>query len=127
METGYITARVYTSDAELPVEGAIFSVLSHADNKKLLAVRITDENGKTSQIPFEAPSAQLSENPGNPEPYLTVDIRVDHPDFNTEFVEGVQIFSGQVSVQNVALIPTAEHISYDKKANTFTIEPNTDL
>ena len=128
MELGYITARIYTSDAELPIEGAAFSVISADENDpKLLGTRITDENGKTTNIEIEAPNSELSQNPRNPTPYTSVNIRVDHPDFNTRYVEGVQIFAGQVAVQNVPMIPTDDHIEPDLKSDTYYIEPNINL
>ena len=40
MQTGYIRARVYTSDSQIPIENAVFTVYTANDeNKMLLGVR----------------------------------------------------------------------------------------
>ncbi len=126
MQTGYIVAKAYTSDAQIPIQNATFTVLStDKDNEAVLGVRLTDKSGKTEPIPIEAPDEALSTTPGNPEPYTTVNIRLDHPDYNSYYVEGVQIFAGQISLINAPMIPTAPHILYNKKADNFdTNSPN---
>ncbi len=125
MELGYVVARAYTSYAEIPIKDAVFSVYSNDNgSSKLIGVRLTDESGKTLPIPVEAPNMDLSVNPGNNMPYSVVNVRVDHPDYNTFYVEGVQVFSGQVSLQNAEMIPTGGHIPYDKKSDLYYIEKN---
>ncbi|MBQ4527822.1 MAG: spore cortex-lytic protein [Clostridia bacterium] len=121
MAIGYVTARVYTSDAQIPVKDATFSVLSADGSNKLIGVRITDENGKTELVSVDTPDIALSTSPGNEKPFTGVNVRIDHPGFNTAYIEGVQVFAEQVSVQNVELIPTAPHIPYDNKADFFDV------
>ena len=125
LEIGYISARVYTSDAELPIEGALFSVTSLNNNvHNLIGMRISDENGKTEPIEVESPDSSLSQSPGNSKPYTTVNIRVDHPDFKTFQVEGVQVFAGETSIQDAPMIPTTYDIDYNQKSDIYDIEPN---
>lgn len=125
MELGYVVAKAYTSYAEIPIKDAVVSVYSSdGENSKLIGVRLTDESGKTLPVPVEAPNMNLSIEPGNDMPYSVVNVRVDHPDYNTFYVEGVQVFAGRVSLQNAEMIPTGEHISYDKKSDLFYIEKN---
>lgn len=120
MQLGYIVARAYTSDAEIPIKDATFSVVStDTENPILIGTRITDENGKTEPIPVEAPDESLSTSPGNPDPFTRVNVRLDHPEYNSYFVEGVQVFAGQISVVNAPMIPTAPHISFDRKSDSF--------
>ena len=125
MQTGYITARVYTSDAKIPVRGATFTVVSADGANTLLGIRFTDENGKTELISVETPDASLSLTPGNKNPFTLVNVRVDHPDYKSYNVLGVQVFAGQISVIDAELLPTAEHIPNDSKAEVFdTNYPN---
>jgi len=125
VQTGYITARVYTSGARIPVRGATFAVVSADGTNALLGIRFTDENGKTELVSVEAPDASLSVTPGNKNPFTLVNVRIDHPDFKSYFVGGVQIFAGQISVVDAELLPTAEHIPNDSKAEVFdTNYPN---
>ena len=122
MQVGYITARVYTSEAEIPVSNAIFSVMGESETDKLLyGSRVTDENGKTTLIPVESPDRELSLVPGNAKPFTTVNVRVDHPDFVSVYVTGVQIFAGQISVQEVALLPLSFNNSYSNSMEYYDI------
>ena len=106
MQLGYIMARVYTSEAEIPISGAVFTVeSSKPDEKYLYGVRTTDENGRTSPVPVEAPDTVLSLTPGNELPYTTVNVRISHPEYATKYIMGVQVFAGQVSVQQASMIP----------------------
>ena len=51
MQLGYIVAKAYTSDAQIPIQNATFNVLStDNDNQAILGVRLTDKNGKTEPI-----------------------------------------------------------------------------
>ncbi len=127
MQKGYIVARVYTSDAEIPIRNALFTVTgTKSEERQLLGARITDESGKTEPIAVDAPDSALSTLPGNEDPFTRVNIRIDHPEFKTYYIEGVQIFAGQVSLVNAPMIPTEDHISFDKKADKFDInEPAT--
>ena len=124
MQLGYVVARAYTSDAQIPIANATFTVVTE-DNAEILGIRITDKSGKTEPIPIEAPDEILSTTPDNPNPYTTVNVRLDHPEYNSYYVEGVQVFAGQISLINAPMIPTAPHILYNKKADSFyTNSPN---
>lgn len=126
LQLGYIVARVYTSDAEIPIKNATFTVVSvDGDKPKLIGTRLTDENGKTEPIPVDAPDEALSTSPGNVDPFARVNVRIDHPEYNTYYVEGAQVFAGQVSVINAPMLPTAPHIPYDRKADSFDV--NTEI
>ena len=126
MQLGYIVARAYTSDAQIPIANATFTVVT-TDNEspEILGIRITDKNGKTEPIPIEAPDEILSTTPENETPYTVVNVRLDHPEYKSYYVEGVQVFAGQVSLINAPMIPTAPHILYNKKSDSFdTNSPN---
>ncbi len=122
MQLGYIMARVYTSEAEIPIEGAVFTVESPMPGDKYLyGVRTTDETGKTSLIPIEAPDAALSKTPGNALPYATVNVRISHPEYATKYITGVQIFAGQVSVQQAPMLPIDSEVSPEEKTEIYDI------
>lgn len=129
MQIGYITARVYTSRAEIPIPMATFTVYSSDENgnKELLGIRITDQNGKTELIPIECPDSNLSVTPGNDTPYTIVNVRIDHPEYNTFTVNGVQVFAGQVSLQNAEMQPTTTNIPYNEKSDEFLVDSTQNL
>ena len=122
MQIGYIKARVYTSDAQIPIKNAVFNVYTADENKYvLLGTRITDEEGHTTVIPVKTPDSSLSQYQGNADPFTTVSIRIDHPDFRTYIVNGVQVFGGQVSIQEAFLLPVDRNVSVDSRAERFDV------
>ena len=75
---GTIVTRVYTSRAQLPVPGATVAVTQRAGGGRhtLLALRVTDENGRTAPIRVATPEPSASESPGTESPFAVCDIWV---------------------------------------------------
>ena len=122
MQQGYIKARIYTSQAQIPIEGAAFSVYKDEDgNSRLLGTRISDLEGETSVIAVNAPDKSLSESQGNDTPFATVDVRIDHPLYRTVYVKDAQIFAGEVSIQEVSLHPLDRNVPSDSRAERFDV------
>ncbi len=109
MANGYLTLRTYASDAQLPVEGAAISVTQQEPGgSRLIAQRITDESGRIPLIPIPAPAKSESLAPGNVQPWTSVDITADHPDYDRVLLENVQIFPDIITQQNIELLPRSE-------------------
>ena len=107
--TGYLTVRTYTSNAQLPIEGAAISVTQPTENgTHLIATRITDESGRITPIPILTPDRSESLTPGNSHPWTSVDITADHPNYDRVLVENVQIFANIITQQNLELLPRSE-------------------
>lgn len=122
LQIGYIKARVYTSDAQIPIKNAVFNVFkTDGDKYTLIGTRITDEEGQTSVVPVETPDSSLSQYKGNPDPFTSVSIRIDHPDFKTYISNGVQVFGGMVSIQEAFLLPVDRNVPTDARAEVFDI------
>ncbi len=122
MQIGYIKAMVYTSDAQIPIENAVFTVYREPEGRvELIGVRTTDAEGKTSVVPVEAPDSSLSQNKGNDTPYARVNVRIDHPDYRTVFIKDVQVFAGQVSIQQAAMRPVDTKIPTGSRAERFDV------
>ena len=101
--TGSITFRVYTSNAQIPVEGATVIVRQQDEPGKLLGIRVTDESGQT-------------------EPLGCI-VYVEHPEYEKVLLYGVQIFAGVSTVQNVQLIPLQEFDPDLDQEQRFDITP----
>ena len=122
MQTGYIKARVYTSEAQIPIKDAVFNVYqNYKDKEILIGTRLTNEAGLTDVIPVAAPDSFLSESQGNYKPFAVVTVRVDHPNYKTLYVNGVQIFAGQISIQEVAMQPVDRNVPTDSRAERFDV------
>lgn len=108
--TGSITFRVYTSNAQIPVEGAAVIVRQQDEPGRLLGIRITDESGQTEPLIIPAKDASLSQTPENlVQPWVGCIVYVEHPEYEKVLLYGVQIFAGVNTVQNVQLIPLQEY------------------
>ena len=110
METfGTILTRVYTSRAQLPVEGATVAFTQRSGGRHdLLAVRVTDRSGRTAPVEVPTPSPAASESPGTDHPFAVCDIWAESPGFELQVVENVQIFPGTQTLQELELIPLPE-------------------
>ena len=111
METqGTISIRAFTSRAQIPVQGATAAVTrpTGQGRHQLVALRVTDENGLTQPVALPAPALSQSDHPGGERPFAVCDIWVEHTGYRMLHVEGVQIFPGVETVQDMMLIPLGE-------------------
>ena len=121
---GFLRVRVYTSVAQLPIEDATVTVTQPGDRgTRLLATRITDESGLIPPLTVSTPPVSESQAAGTPKPYTTVDIIVDHPDYERVLIENAQIFPGIISEQNIPLIPIEERPPVWNLTEVFPVTP----
>lgn len=111
-QTGKLIVRVFATRAQLPLEGATVVVTTRNENGKfdLVSVQKTDRSGMTKPLEFSTPSTQESTQPNNggEVPFVTCQVWAEHPGFTVMRTEGVQIFPGVVTRQNMELIPLGE-------------------
>ena len=127
-QLGSVVAKIVTSSALTPVEGAALTItLRGADGKtELLAVRLSDENGFTEPFFLAAPHENESRRYQNDRvPYATVDLQVDRYGYDPVTVRGAQIFAGTQSLQPLTLIPTAELPDSYAKSTQYDIPAQT--
>ena len=109
--TGKLRVRVYTSQAELPLEGATVVVTQqNRDGKyRLLSVQATDSSGLIEPVEIPTPALGESTHPGSSvPPYAVCDVWAEHPGYAMLLVEGVQIFQGVETLQSMELEPLNE-------------------
>lgn len=105
---GSVIARVYTSDAYLPLRNVpvVFSQTLPDGTKTVLAIRYTDLSGLTQPLLVQTPDTSDSLKPGAVlRPYATVDIQVEYPGYGGILAEGVQVFPGVETIQGLQLRP----------------------
>ena len=107
MAEGTVVVRAFTSRAMIPIEGATVSFTQYTPtgNTRLLAVRYTDESGKTAPLTIATPELEESQEPQEAQPFTQVNIGITHPAYESILVERVQIFPGIQTVQNFELVP----------------------
>lgn len=109
--TGTLSVRVYTSQAQIPLEGATVVVAEQGEEGKwkLLSIQNTDSSGKIQSIQIETPALGESTSPGglpgDGAPCALCDVWAEQPGYAMLQVENVQIFPGVETVQNMELIP----------------------
>ena len=108
---GSLICRVYTSRAQLPVAGATVAFTQQGEQGRhnLLAVRVTDENGRAAPVRISTPNAAASESPGTVHPFAVCDIWAESPGYELLVVENVQVFPNTETLQDLELIPLPEH------------------
>ena len=108
--TGRLSVRVYTSNAQLPLEGVTVVVTGQGTGGKhrLLSVQTTDSSGKIKPVTIQAPELWESTQPrreGAPAPYAVCSVWAEAPGYAMLQVDGVQIFPGVETVQNMMMLP----------------------
>lgn len=109
--TGTLSVRVFTSQAQIPLEGATVVVAAAGEEGKykLLSIQNTDSSGMIQTIQIDAPALGESTSPGGlpgpGAPFARCDVWAEQPGYAMLQVENVQIFPGVETVQNMELIP----------------------
>ena len=127
-QTGTLTVRVFTSRAQLPVEGATVAVTQRGRNGKhrVLSVQQTDRDGATRPITIPTPEVGGSTAPnGGTVPFARCDIWVEHEGYELMVIEDVQIFPGEVSMQQVELEPLVRGEGWTQETQVRPIPPQT--
>ena len=109
--TGTLSVRVYTSQAQIPLEGATVVVAAPGKEGKwkLLSIQSTDSSGLIRPVTIDAPALGESTSPGglpgNGVPFSLCEVWAEQPGYAMLQVSGVQIFPGVETMQNLELIP----------------------
>ncbi len=122
---GNLIVQVYTSNAQVPIKNATVSVTTPEDeNPRLLYVRLTDSSGRTQPLELDSPPEANSLTPDNGTlAFSNYFVRIDHPEFETALVKDVQIFSNQITLLPVEMIPLPENALSGDRIDTVFITP----
>ncbi len=120
-DKGTLVTQVYTARRAIPIAGASVTVSKkNGEDMEVITYRRTDWNGITEPVEIETPDAEASLFPsaysgcGNEdgdeyaEPFTSVTIQIDHPMYYSVKIENAQIFPGQISMQQIELVPLPE-------------------
>lgn len=105
-ENGTLIFRVFTSIANLPVEGAAVLVRLQDAPGTLLGIRVTNSSGETDPIVISAPKAALSQSPeSGVQPWTGLQAIIEHPDYERAVLTGLQIIPGIETIQTIRMVP----------------------
>ena len=103
--TGTLRIQTFAARQSAPMEGVTVTV--QGDGFTLH--RITDVTGSAADIPIEAPACTLSLDEDNTiRPYAVVSLTAAKSGYRTVRIEGIQIFAGQITLAQPAMIPVTE-------------------
>ena len=106
-DNGYITARAYMSEAQLPLSNVAVTIVS--SDGTAIAMRLTDRSGKITPIPIPVPDKAESQSPDPSErPYAVVNLYARLRGFEQTEAENLQVFAGTTTIQNLEMIPLSE-------------------
>ena len=111
-QTGKLIVRVFATAAQLPLESATVVVTTRNENGKfdLISLQKTDRSGLTAPIEIRTPEGGDStvRNQTGRVPFVSCDVWAEHPGFAVMRVDGVQVFPGIVTRQDMELLPLGE-------------------
>lgn len=109
---GEISVQALTARGTRPVpEAAVIIYKNREGTNKVVSFYLTDEDGRTPNIPVPAPSKADSQSPSDTLPFADYNIAVRHPMYYTAMIDNVQVFGGELSIQTVEMIPLPEFVN----------------
>lgn len=103
MDKGTLKVNVYDRDTLEPIENAIVSIAYTGDPDSRIENLRTDASGQSEIIELDAPPLEYSMEAGNEQPYSEYNITVDVQGYETYYVSGAEIFSGELALLDTPL------------------------
>ncbi|MBE6973444.1 MAG: spore cortex-lytic protein [Ruminococcaceae bacterium] len=128
-QSGTLGVRVFASRAQLPVEGAAVVITQKGRNGKyrVLSLQETDRNGSIVPVTVPTPDTAQSTSPNSnlTQPFARCDIWVEHGGYEVMAIEDVQVFPGQMSLQEVELNPLVRGEAWTERTEVRPIPAQT--
>lgn len=126
MGRGFIKVELFTAREVVPVSGGnIFILKSTSVDFDKGRILTTDSSGITKILEVDTPDIELSKNKDSEQiPYSVYDLYVRAPGYKDAVVEGVQVFSNEVSIQQVEMIPTTKEREFLEELEHNYIPPH---
>lgn len=115
IDQGTLRIRVNGRSEGNPVEDARISIGYTGDPSQPIEEVMTDASGNTDTLTLNAPPVEYSMEPGETQPYAEYTITVSAPGYRSINISGIEVMSGQLSIQKVEL--EAEDAAGNEKAN----------
>lgn len=120
--TGYIQARAYASSAQLPLQDV--AVMVTAMDGTAIAMRLTDRSGLIGAVEIPVPDKSESQEPNPSErPYTTVNLFAYLDSYEMVASQGIQVFSGITTYQDIEMIPLSEFPDMDSNSVVYQNPP----
>ena len=113
---GTIIAQVSTARGAVPLFG-VTVVIDRLDTKdpqgrqELVAVELTDRDGRTKPVKVNTVSRELSLKPGSADPFSTFYVSTAEKGYEPVKSRPVDVFSGEISIIKIDLVPKPENLA----------------
>ena len=108
IDTGKLRINVTGPEGIVPIDNASIQIANTGTPNTVLETINTDANGNTETIDLAAPPVEYSMEPTDNQPYSEYHLRINAPGYSEQLITGVQIFSTQIGIQNIRLIPNPD-------------------
>lgn len=105
VDQGTMRVQVTSTVGMVPVENARVTISYTGDPQNALEQLSTDGNGQSEVLTLAAPPLEYSMEPEQSQPYAEYTVEVEAEGYRPVSVEGVDVFSGELSLQNVKMEP----------------------
>lgn len=126
-QIGRLKIQCYKDGTYIPIEGSKITIMP-SNKSQLSGNQInlkTNSSGESEIIELSAPDIKLSLKPSDVTPYSEYDIRIEKEGFQSLVINGCQIFSEELSVQQCNLIEDSGILrSQPTRVETINIQPN---
>lgn len=103
--TGKLAVNVTSERDNRPIEGASVRITYNGQPDNIVEETTTNQEGQIPDVELDAPPLSYSMEPGANKPYAEYTIYISAPGYETFEVSGAEIFSGELAIQNAALLP----------------------
>ena len=121
-ENGYITARAYMSEAQLPLSNVAVTIVS--SDGTAIAMRLTDRNGLITPIEGPVPDKAESQEPEPGEkPFTAVNLYARLKGYEQIEAENLQVFADTTTNQDLEMNSLSELPGQWDQAEIFNTPP----
>lgn len=103
IDRGDLRVSVIERDTNQPIKNARVEISYTADPESVIEVLTTDDNGQTEEISLPTPPLEYSMEPSIEQPYAEYTATVTAEGFEAFSVSGIDVFSGEISLQDTPL------------------------
>lgn len=122
IDKGDLKVEVVGSRDNQPIRDAQISISYSGEPDSVIEEVNTDENGMSESLSLNTPPLEYSMQPGENQPFSQYTIQVSAPGYRPFAISGIEVFSGQLSLQRVRL---SEEEAPGNPIDTIVIPVNT--
>lgn len=105
VDNGTLKIELTSSVGAIPVENATIKISYTGDPETSLEQVTTNAEGQTETVTLAAPPLEYSMEPEQSQPYAEYTIDIEAEGYRPINIEGIDVFSGELSLQNVKMEP----------------------